>query len=65
VLSDESHLLLELDESGKPVRFISLIGGLNGLSKNIPQAEGVAIDEEGTVYIVSEPNLFYVFRKSD
>lgn len=65
VLSDESHLLLELDESGKPVSFISLIGGLNGLSKNIPQAEGVAIDEEGTVYIVSEPNLFYVFRKSD
>jgi uncharacterized protein YjiK len=64
VLSDESHLLLELDEQGRPVSFISLIGGLNGLNSNISQAEGVAIDEEGTVYIVSEPNLFYVFRKS-
>ncbi|TWI52281.1 uncharacterized protein YjiK [Pseudomonas duriflava] len=64
VLSDESHLLLELDEEGRPVSFISLIGGLNGLSTSIPQAEGVAIDEAGTVYIVSEPNLFYVFKKS-
>lgn len=63
VLSAQSKLLLELDERGQPVSFISLFGGMNGLHNSIPRAEGVAIDEEGTIYMVSEPNLFYVFRK--
>ncbi|MBM7062442.1 SdiA-regulated domain-containing protein [Pseudomonas sp. UL073] len=62
VLSAQSNLLLEIDEQGEPVSFISLIGGLNGLDAKIPRAEGVAIDEQGTIYMVSEPNLFYVFR---
>ncbi|RJG12533.1 DNA-binding protein [Pseudomonas cavernicola] len=63
VLSAQSKLLLELDEHGQPISFISLYGGMNGLHKSIPRAEGVAIDEQGTIYMVSEPNLFYVFRK--
>lgn len=63
VLSAESHLLLELDEKGEPVSFISLLGGLNGLHERIPRAEGVAIDEQGTLYMVSEPDLFYVFKR--
>ncbi|MEE9102965.1 MULTISPECIES: SdiA-regulated domain-containing protein [Pseudomonas] len=63
VLSAESHLLLELDEKGEPVSFISLLGGLNGLHDRIPRAEGVAIDEQGTIYMVSEPDLFYVFKR--
>lgn len=63
VLSDESGLLLELDDKGEPVSFISLLGGFNGLDAPIRQAEGVAIDEHGTLYMVGEPNLFYVFRK--
>ncbi|WP_187808114.1 SdiA-regulated domain-containing protein [Aquipseudomonas alcaligenes] len=65
VLSAQSNLLLELDEHGQPLSFISLLGGMNGLDKRIPRAEGVAMDEEGTIYMVSEPNLFYVFRKGD
>lgn len=64
VLSDESRMLLELDEAGNPVSFISLTMGFNGLTRSIKQAEGVAMDGEGTVYIVSEPNLFYVFKKA-
>ncbi len=63
VLSAQSNLLLELDEQGEPVSFISLMGGMNGLDRNIPRAEGVAMDESGDIYMVSEPNLFYVFRK--
>ncbi|MDH4556290.1 DNA-binding protein [Pseudomonas sp. BN417] len=63
VLSAQSNLLLELDEQGQPVSFISLMAGLNGLERNIPRAEGVAMDESGDIYVVSEPNLFYVFRK--
>ncbi|MEO4048646.1 SdiA-regulated domain-containing protein [Pseudomonas sp. CAU 1711] len=64
-LSAQSHLLLELDEHGEPVSFISLLGGQSGLQSRIPRAEGVAMDEQGTLYMVSEPNLFYVFRKDE
>lgn len=63
VLSAQSNLLLELDENGRPLSFISLLGGLNGLEARIPRAEGVAMDEAGNIYMVSEPNLFYVFHK--
>ncbi|RUP86378.1 DNA-binding protein, partial [Corynebacterium propinquum] len=63
VLSADSHLLLELDEKGKQVSFMTLLGGFNGLKHTIPRAEGVTMDEDGTVYIVSEPNLFYRFEK--
>ena len=64
VLSADSHLLLELDELGEQVSFMTLLGGFNGLKNTIPRAEGVAIDEHGTLYMVSEPNLFYRFEKA-
>lgn len=64
VLSDESRLLLEIDAEGEPVSFISLIGGFNGLTHSIEQAEGVTMDAAGDIYIVSEPNLFYRLSKS-
>lgn len=63
VLSADSHLLLELDEMGDQVSFMTLLGGFNGLNNTIPRAEGVAFDESGNLYMVSEPNLFYSFKK--
>jgi uncharacterized protein YjiK len=63
VLSADSHLLLELDEKGQQVSFMTLLGGFNGLKDTIPRAEGVTMDESGNVYMVSEPNLFYRFEK--
>ncbi|QXI11717.1 MULTISPECIES: SdiA-regulated domain-containing protein [Pseudomonas] len=63
VLSADSHLLLELDEKGEQVSFMTLLGGFNGLKNTIPRAEGVTMDEAGTLYMVSEPNLFYRFEK--
>ncbi|WP_296186542.1 SdiA-regulated domain-containing protein [Pseudomonas sp. UBA1879] len=62
-LSDESRQILELDTQGRPVGNVSLSKGSMGLSKSVPQAEGIAMGEDGTLYLVSEPNLFYVFRK--
>lgn len=63
VLSADSNMLLELDGKGEQVSFMTLLGGFNGLEKRIPRAEGVAMDEAGTLYMVSEPDLFYRFRK--
>ncbi len=63
VLSADSHLLLELDEKGEQVSFMTLLGGFNGLKSTIPRAEGVTMDDAGTLYMVSEPNLFYRFEK--
>ncbi|MFJ4154234.1 SdiA-regulated domain-containing protein [Pseudomonas sp. NPDC089752] len=62
-LSDESRLVLELDVKGKPLSTMSLRKGYQGLKQTVPQAEGIAMDEAGTIYLVSEPNLFYVFKQ--
>lgn len=62
-LSDESRLVVELDVRGRPLSTLSLLKGFHGLGKTVPQAEGIAMDEAGTLYMVSEPNLFYVFRQ--
>lgn len=61
VLSDESRMLLELDSRGEPFSFMSFMAGFNGLSQSIGQAEGVAMDGHGKIYVVGEPNLFYRF----
>ncbi|WP_437880164.1 SdiA-regulated domain-containing protein [Pseudomonas sp. LRF_L74] len=64
-LSDESHLVLELDADGKPISSLSLLAGQHGLKARVPQAEGVAMDGAGNLYLVSEPNLFYRFKRAD
>ena len=62
-LSDESKLILELDDEGKPIASLSLSKNSAGLARTIPQPEGIALDADGKLYLVSEPNLFYVFEK--
>ncbi|MBK3868996.1 DNA-binding protein [Pseudomonas stutzeri] len=62
-LSDESRLVVELDRSGQPLSSLSLSAGKHGLQHDVPQAEGIAMGADGALYLVSEPNLFYVFRK--
>lgn len=61
VLSDESRLLLEVDRDGRPISSLSLLAGQHGLESSVPQAEGVALDDRGVLYLISEPNLFYRF----
>ncbi len=63
VLSDESKLLTEINKEGKAVSFLELAEGWHGLKQDIPQAEGVTMDDDGNLYLISEPNYFYKFSK--
>lgn len=64
LLSDESKRIMELDgETGKLVGFRDLDSGFAGLGKSVPQGEGMTFDDQGNLYIVSEPNLFYRFGR--
>ncbi|HBI82172.1 hypothetical protein G3I67_03785 [Orrella sp. NBD-18] len=61
LLSEESQMIVQLDgDSGTGRGMLSLKpkGG-----KPMPHPDGVATDEAGNIYIVSEPNLFYRLRK--
>ncbi|AOE84936.1 SdiA-regulated domain-containing protein [Pseudomonas sp. TCU-HL1] len=64
VLSHESKLVIELGENGEMVSFRTLLGHLGDLKESAGQAEGLTLDDQGTLYVVSEPNLFYRFRKN-
>ena len=63
VLSDESKLIIELDERGGVVSFRTLLGHISDLRQSAPQPEGLTLDNDGHLYVVSEPNLFYRFSR--
>ena len=63
VLSHESKVVIEIGDSEAPISTLSLLIGQSGLRRNIPQAEGLTMSPDGTLYIMSEPNLFYSFKK--
>jgi uncharacterized protein YjiK len=62
LLSDESRLIKEYDRQGRAVSAMALWKGFHGLRKHVPQAEGIAVGPDKRIYIMSEPNLLYVFR---
>ena len=62
MLSDESRLIKEYDEEGNALSALALWKGFHGLKAHVPQAEGIAVGSDKSIYIMSEPNLFYVFK---
>lgn len=60
VLSDESRSLTESTLTGEKVSRLSMSMFRAGFDHNIRQAEGVAMDHAGQLYILSEPNLLYL-----
>lgn len=64
LLSHESRLIAEYAPDGTPVSILPLWKGWHGLRHTVPQAEGIAAGSDGSLYILSEPNLFYRFERS-
>lgn len=64
LLSHESKLVVEYDSDGKPVSIMTLWQGRHGLAQSVPQAEGIAVDDKGNLFVLSEPNLFYRFKRN-
>ncbi len=64
ILSHESACVIEANKYGIETSRLLLRGGKAGLSRTIFKAEGVTLDKRGTLYIISEPNLLYVFKKA-
>lgn len=63
MLSDESQQLVEANLKGEKISQLDLSGKSAGLTNAIPQAEGITLGADNTLYILSEPNLFYKFTK--
>jgi uncharacterized protein YjiK len=66
LLSDESKCIVEITINGKEISRLYLKKSItNGLEEDIPQAEGIFMDEKRVLYICSEPNLLYVFKQRE
>ncbi|MCM8528567.1 MAG: SdiA-regulated domain-containing protein [Lentisphaeraceae bacterium] len=63
ILSEDSKLILLLDKNDKVKDMISLEKGLNGLTAEIEQPEGICFVND-TMAVVSEPNMLYLFKKT-
>jgi|GEM_PF-359890 len=64
ILSDESKCVVECTAEGEEIARLPLQKGSAGLAEDITQPEGVTMDADGNLYIVAEPNRFYVFSKN-
>jgi uncharacterized protein YjiK len=39
--------------------------GYSGLKDDVLKAEGITMDDDGNIYIIAEPNLFYQFARKN
>ena len=62
-VSDESNIVAEGSIDGEVISYMELRKGYTGLKDDIPKAEGITMDDEGNIYIISEPNLLYQFSR--
>lgn len=63
VLSEASHSLNVLSLYGEPLSRLSLRSGFMKLWPVMEQPEGVAVDNDGHIYIVGEPNQMLVLTR--
>lgn len=59
LLSEQSGLITEYSRQGDILGVLPLWRGFAGLTRTVPQPEGLTLGADNTLYIVSEPNLFY------
>ena len=64
-LSQQSNLVAESSLDGEVISYMELEKGYTGLKDDVPKAEGITMDEDRNIYIVSEPNLFYQFVRKN
>lgn len=62
--SEESKRVVETTISGQEISHLNLSSIFPGQSRNIPQPEGITMDNQGHLYICSEPNLLYIYAKN-
>lgn len=64
ILSHEGRAVVQTDMTGNEIARLELgDNGANGtLESGLLQAEGITVDDKGTIYVVSEPNIFYKFE---
>jgi len=63
ILSHEGRAVIQTDLTGNEISRIDLSDdGANGtLQSGLWQAEGITVDNQGNIYVVSEPDIFYQF----
>ena len=65
LLSDESHQIIEVNKEGVEISRLDLSRGNAGLNDDVPQAEGITMDQDGDIYVISEPNRFSRLKRKN